>query len=396
MRDGRLNDCYLQIKKLKHGAMKRKKYYTEVTRMKLNELKTSQNVKNLLSKIENQAIEHKEETSKLQAQLNKMKLEEQVLANGVEKILSMVDEKITGPTAEECSLPDEKIISEPHERNTELMINVLQLKVEAMDAMHKENKTNLKEETNQMKLKVESLLLKIDEMGAEHLEEKKALQTEINEHKENKLLAVNCALSETTEHKEEAGKLQAQLNKMKLDEQALTNGVESLLCMVDEKVTEITEGECSLPIEKSIRKKQTRDKEQMINDIQHKVEKMDAMHKANKKNLKEEINQMKLNVRNDSGTCITEPASGNTFPAMATKPKPVGKVGTGCGLLSWFSREADDSYFSTSTINTAEFEYLMSSISLDARDATQKTVRGTDTIQDSVEITHVGGRGSSM
>merc|ERR1740124_1965312 len=54
------------------------------------------------------------------------------------------------------------------------MINVLQLKVEAMDAMHKENKTNLKEETNQMKLKVESLLLKIDEMGAEHLEEKKS------------------------------------------------------------------------------------------------------------------------------------------------------------------------------------------------------------------------------
>eukprot|EP00588_Corethron_pennatum_P012151 CAMPEP_0194278236 /NCGR_PEP_ID=MMETSP0169-20130528/10343_1 /TAXON_ID=218684 /ORGANISM="Corethron pennatum, Strain L29A3" /LENGTH=277 /DNA_ID=CAMNT_0039022383 /DNA_START=131 /DNA_END=964 /DNA_ORIENTATION=- len=275
-----------------------------------------------------------------------MKLEEQALNNEVEKLLEMVD------------------------------------------TMHKKNKTILKEEINQMKLKVESLQLKIDEMGAEHLEEKKALRTEINEHKETKLLAVNCALSETTEHKEEADKLQAQLNKMKLDEQVWTNGVESVLSMVDEKVTEITEGECSFPLKKSISKTQTLNKEQMINDLQQKVEKMDAMHKENKKHLKEEIDKMKLNVRNDSGTYIADPASGNTFSTELTS---AAKVGTGCGLLSWFSRETADSYFSTSTINTAEFDYLMSSISLDARDATQETVRGIDTIQDSYEIQHFVG-----
>jgi len=77
----------------------------------------------------------------------------------------------------------------------------------------------------------------------------------------------------------------------------------------------------------------------------------------------------------DSGTCITEPVSGDSLVTLATTST---KVGEGCeginGLLSWFSLDTADSYFSN-------------------------TVHRTDTISDLIsdnfEVTYAEGRDSS-
>eukprot|EP00588_Corethron_pennatum_P001243 CAMPEP_0194293918 /NCGR_PEP_ID=MMETSP0169-20130528/49000_1 /TAXON_ID=218684 /ORGANISM="Corethron pennatum, Strain L29A3" /LENGTH=421 /DNA_ID=CAMNT_0039042597 /DNA_START=138 /DNA_END=1403 /DNA_ORIENTATION=- len=403
-------------------------------------------MKSSLSKIEEQATEYREEKGILQAQLIKLKLEEQDFTNGVGNIISMVDEKVTGLTAEKCSPPVEKIINNLYARNKEQLLNDLQLKVEAMDAMHKEDRNTLKEEINQMKQRVENLLLKIDEMGAKHLEEKDILRTEINELMLDKdaLLAVEYALTKNTTQKKTSDTHETEIIPMKLNflhdncsddwkrESKKNNFTESSEMTYDDidrpkraersiyrvaynpnkfirnKNSKVMDNQyqCSSPVSQTQEIKKNNQDEGPIPsgiEVQYSSEKSyqiqlktsgrENTKESSRKNIGDTLvkeipdEEDSSNVEHDqkkcghlkpsfydSGTCITEWGSGNSFNTSST-----------------FSLDTTDSYFSNidasvaSSIATTGFKPLMSQISL-------KPPRKAVAISDSYEIRYIEGR----